>query len=91
MAQLNIDVSDDFQKDFEALLQETARKVIAEIVSNPLERKEYLNKKETCQLLGISFNTLKQMEAMGLKVIQIQGKQLISKKTLTAFLQAHEN
>lgn len=90
MAQLSIEISNDFQKEIEMLLQETARKVIAEVSGNPLERKEYLQKKEACQLLGISFGTLQKMEAMGLKTIHIQGKQLISKKTLTAFLESHE-
>ena len=90
MAQLSIDVSDDFQKQFETMLKETALKVIDQVASNPLATKEYLNKKQAAEVLGVSFVTLQKLIQMGLPVIFIENKQLISRKSMNNFMKQLE-
>lgn len=52
--------------------------------------KPYLNKKEMCQWLGISYATLAKFIAHGLPVANIDGMKLIGKETAITFLKEHE-
>lgn len=52
--------------------------------------KPYLNKKEMCQWLGISYATLTKFIAYGLPVANIDGMKLIGKETAIKFLKEHE-
>lgn len=90
MATLNLDVSEDFQKSFEAMLKDLAQNVLDEVAADPLQKKEYLNKREACEFLGISFVTLQKLELMGLPVIRIENRMLISKETLKSFMKSLE-
>lgn len=86
----NIEFGDILQKSLEGSVKEMVRKAIDEVAADPLLRKEYLNKRETCSYLNISFLTLQRLENLGLPIIHIEGKQLISKETLKTFLKGLE-
>lgn len=88
---LSIQISDDFQKEFEVMIQELARKVIDEMSHNPIEKKMYLNKREACVYLGVSFVTLQKLIMMGCPVIQIDNKHLLSKASIDSFMLTLEN
>lgn len=93
MATLNIDnieIGDILQKSLEGSVKEMVRKAIDEVAADPLQRKDYLNKREACDFLGVSFTTLQRLEVLGLPIIHIEGKQLISKETLKSFLKTLE-
>lgn len=83
---LSIQISDDFQKEFEVMIQELARKVIDEMSHDPIEKKMYLNKREACVYLGVSFVTLQKLIVMGCPVIQIDNKHLLSKASIDSFM-----
>ena len=88
---LSIQISDDFQKEFEVMIQELARKVIDEVSHDPLGKKMYLNKREACVYLGVSFVTLQKLIMMGCPVIQIDNKHLLSKASIDSFMLTLEN
>ena len=90
MATLNLDVSEDFQKSFEGMLRDLAQNVLDEVAADPLQKKEYLNMREACKYIGISFVTLQKLEVMGLPIIHIEGKKLIAKETLKTFMKSLE-
>jgi len=48
--------------------------------------KPVLNKKEACDYLNISFNSLKKLEQAGLPVVNVDGLQLIRKIDIDNFL-----
>lgn len=86
-AKLEIQISEEFNASFEAYLKETARKVIQEVLNNPIERKQYLNKSEACSFIGISRSSLEKLIQKGLKIVMIESRVLISKEEIHNFLQ----
>ena len=58
MAELTLNVSNDLQHQIEGLLRQAALKVITEVSSNELHKKDYFNKKEAAAYLGVSYATL---------------------------------
>lgn len=89
-AKLEIQISDDFNASFEAYLKETARNVIQEVMNNPIERKEYLNKSEACSFLGISRASLEKLIHKGLPIVMIESRVLISKESIKEFMRSIE-
>lgn len=85
-AELKIQISDEFNASFEAYLKETARKVIQEVMNNPIERKQYLNKSEACSFIGISRASLEKLIHKGLPIVMIESRVLISKEEIRNFL-----
>lgn len=62
---------------------------VADDVVNGINQKQYFNKKEACNYIDISFNTLKRLEEMGLPVINIDGIQFIRKVDIDRFMEEH--
>lgn len=89
-AELKIQISDEFNASFEAYLKETARNVIQEVMNNPIERKEYLNKSEACSFLGISRASLEKLIHKGLPIVMIESRVLISKESIKEFMRSIE-
>lgn len=89
-AELKIQISDEFNASFEAYLKEAARKVIQEVLQNPIERKQYYSKGEAAQYLGISRAILERLILSGLPVVQVQGRTLISRKSIDDFMKTLE-
>lgn len=90
MAELTLNVSDDLQHQIEGLLRQAALKVIEEVSSNELHKKDYFNKKEAAAYLGISYATLQKLILMGLPLITVDAKILISKDSINKFMASLE-
>lgn len=64
---------------------------VAEKVKNDVIQgnhvKQYLNKKEAAEYLGVSFNTLKKFEREGLPIVEVAGMQLIRRVDIDKFLE----
>ena len=89
-AKLEIQISDEFNATFEAYLKEAARNVIQEVMSNPIERKAFLNKTETCSFIGISRASLEKLINKGLPIVMIESRVLISKESIKEFMKSIE-
>lgn len=71
------------------------KKLFRDVVSDAMEdlellqdnTKPVLNKKEACDYLNISFNSLKKLEQAGLPVVNVDGLQLIRKIDIDNFLE----
>lgn len=85
-AELKIQISEEFNASFEAYLKETARNVIQEVMNNPIERKQYLNKGEAAAYIGVSRTILEKLIHKGLPIVTIESKVLISKEEIHNFL-----
>lgn len=86
MAELTLNVSNDLQYQIENLLRQAAIKVIEEVSSNELHKKDYFNKKEAAAYLGVSYATLQKLILMGLPLITVDAKILISKDSINKFM-----
>lgn len=64
---------------------------VAEKVKNDVIQgnhvKQYFNKKEAAEYLGVSFNTLKKFEKEGLPIVEVAGMQLIRRVDIDKFLE----
>lgn len=85
---LPLNVNDQAVKQIEQVFVTIAKKVANDVV-NGVNHKPYLNKKEACEYIGISFNTLKKFEEMGLPVTNINGMQFIRKMDIDEFMEEH--
>lgn len=85
-AKLEIQISEEFNASFEAYLKEAARNVIQEVMSNPIERKAFLNKGEAAAYIGVSRTILEKLIRKGLPIVTIESKVLISKDAIHSFL-----
>lgn len=75
-----------FMKDYKELLVNLAQETITE-VQEGFTLKEYMNKKEAAEYIGISFNTLRKLEREGLQVINAGGVLLIKRTDIDDFLE----
>lgn len=95
MTKLMISISEDSQDTLDEHIaikvKEGIKKGFEDFFNNPIERKMYLTKKEACIYIGVSFSILQRIIIMGLPTIQIDGKLLISKKSIDDFLKSIEN
>ena len=87
---LNIPVPDQVQQDLRNMISSMARDVIQEVREQEARSKDYMNAKETCAYLNVSFVTLQQFERLGLKKIKIEGKILFKKQTVDEFMKTFE-
>lgn len=51
--------------------------------------KVYMNKKEACEYIGVSFNTLKKFIDQGLRVVEVAGIEMIRKVDVDEFFENH--
>lgn len=51
------------------------------------KQKMYMNKKEACEYIGISFNTLKKFIDEGLRVVEVAGIEMIRKVDVDEFFE----
>lgn len=76
---------------------ETLQKVVEEILidvkknldanGNPI--KNYMNKKEAAEYIGISYQTLKKFIGEGLPVVEVSGVQMIRKIDIDEFMESN--
>jgi len=87
---LNIPVPDQVQSEIRTMFSILAHEVIQEVREQEARSKDYMNAKETCSYLNVSFVTLQQFERLGLKKIKIEGKILFKKQTVDEFMKTFE-
>lgn len=87
---LPIEISKEFVDSYQALLLDIARESVDK-VREGFSEKEYMNKKEASEYIGISFNTFQKLERMGLPVIEIDSVMLVKRQDIDEFLNAHKS
>lgn len=80
----------ELNDELKVLLTLAIQELLQESVQREKKSKDWMQQKEVCEWLEISFSTLQKWRATGLKVSVIQGKTLISKQEITRFLVDHQ-
>lgn len=74
-------------------IQDAVNQAIVEATNdsgfNSKKQKMYMNKKEACEYIGISFNTLKKFIDEGLRVVEVAGIEMIRKVDIDDFFENH--
>ena len=87
MANLQIPISDTLQDELKSMIRNAAAQAIEEAVQRETTGREWMNQKEACEWLGISFGTISAWRKQGLRVAVVQGKTLLSKTEVNRFLE----
>lgn len=90
MANLQIPIPDTFQDELKVMIRNAAAQAIEEAVKRETIGREWMEQKQACKWLGISFGTLQVWRKQGLKVAVVQGKTLLSKTEINRFLEEHQ-
>ena len=90
MSNLSFEFSADSKAEIQNIFKNLAKEVVSEVMQNPIERKMYLNKREACSYIGVSYATIQKLILMGLPSIQVDGKCLFSKNSIDQFMQSIE-
>ena len=89
MANLQIPISDTLQDELKSMIRNDAAQAIEEADQRETTGREWMNQKEACEWLGISFGTISAWRKQGLRVAVVQGKTLLSKTEVNRFLEEH--
>ena len=87
MVNLQIPIPDTFQDELKVMIRNAAAQAIEEAVKRETTGREWMEQKQACEWLGISFGTLQVWRKKGLKVAVVQGKTLLSKAEINRFKQ----
>lgn len=87
MANLQIPIPDTFHDELKLMIRNAAAQAIEEAVKRETTGREWMEQKQACEWLGISFGTLQVWRKQGLKVAVVQGKTLLSKTEVNRFLE----
>ena len=90
MVNLQIPIPDTFQDELKVMIRNAAAQAIEEAVKRETTGREWMEQKQACEWLGISFGTLQVWRKKGLKVAVVQGKTLLSKAEINRFLEEHQ-
>ena len=90
MVNLQIPIPDTFQDELKVMIRNAAAQAIEEAVKRETTGREWMEQKQACEWLGISFGTLQVWRKQGLKVAVVQGKTLLSKTEINRFLEEHQ-
>jgi hypothetical protein len=90
MANLQIPIPDTFQDELKTMIRNAAAQAIEEAVKRETTGREWMEQKQACEWLGISFGTLQVWRRQGLRVAVVQGKTLLSKAEINRFLEEHQ-
>ena len=82
MVNLQIPIPDTFQDELKVMIRNAAAQAIEESVKRETTGREWMEQKQACEWLGISFGTLQVWRKQGLKVAVVQGKALLRKTEL---------
>lgn len=80
-----VEFNQAFLKSYQSMFIELAKDSI-EQAREGIFHKQYMNKKEAAQYIGVSFNTFQKLEKNGLPIIQIDGIMLVKKDDIDIFL-----
>lgn len=87
MANINIPIPDSIEDELKVMIRNAAVQAIEEAVKREMTGREWMEQKQACEWLDISFGTLQVWRKQGLKVAVVQGKTLLSKTEINRFLE----
>lgn len=87
MPELKIPIPETFGDELKIMIRNAAAQAIEEAVKRETTGREWMEQKQACEWLGISFGTLQVWRKQGLKVAVVQGKTLLSKTEINRFLE----
>lgn len=87
MANIQIPIPETLQDELKIMIRNAAAQAIEEAVKRETTGREWMEQKQACEWLGISFGTLQVWRKQGLKVAVVQGKTLLSKAEINRFLE----
>ena len=90
MPELKIPITETFGDELKIMIRNAAAQAIEEAVKRETTGREWMNQKEACEWLGISFGTISAWRKQGLRVAVVQGKTLLSKTEINRFLEEHQ-
>lgn len=90
MTNLQIPIPDTMQVELKDMIRNAAAQAIEEAVKRETTGREWMEQKQACEWIGISFGTLQVWRKQGLKVAVIMGKTLVSKQEVNRFLEEHQ-
>ena len=90
MPELKIPIPETFGDELKIMIRNAAAQAIEEAVKRETTGREWMEQKQACEWLGISFGTLQVWRKQGLKVAVVQGKTLLSKTEINRFLEEHQ-
>lgn len=90
MPELKIPIPETFGDELKIMIRNAAAQAIEEAVKRETTGREWMNQKEACEWLGISFGTISAWRKQGLRVAVVQGKTLLSKTEINRFLEEHQ-
>jgi len=90
MAELKIPLPDSIQDELKTMIRNAAIQAINEATQRETKAKDFMNLKEACEYIGVSFATLSNYRKLGLRVSVIQGRSIISKQEIIRFLESYE-
>lgn len=85
-----VELSESFLETYQGMFLNLARESI-EKAQEGFSHKQYMNKKEAAQYIGISFNTFQKLEKRGLPIIEIDGVMLVKKQDIDEFLNTYKS
>lgn len=89
MTSLKIPIVELLGDDIKTMLKEIVKEGLDEIVSE-LHPRDFMNQREALEWLGVGYQVLKKMEALGYKPFIVDGRKIYSKRELTAFMEANK-
>ena len=90
MTNLQIPIPDTMQVELKDMIRNAAAQAIEEAVKRETTGREWMEQKQACEWIGISFGTLQVWRKKGLTVAVMQGKTLLSKAEINRFLEEHQ-
>jgi len=90
MTNLQIPIPDTMQVELKDMIRNAAAQAIEEAVKRETTGREWMEQKQACEWIGISFGTLQVWRKQGLKVAVVMGKTLVSKQEVNRFLEEHQ-
>ena len=90
MANLQIPIPETFNDELKIMIRNAAAQAIEEAVKRETTGREWMEQKQACEWLGISFGTLQMWRKQGLRVSVVGGKTLLSKTEINRFLEEHQ-
>lgn len=90
MNKLSFEVPETFADKYFEQLVNMNREAIEEIKSCSQMERRYLTKKEACEYLSVSYQTLQTMITKGLDTIKVGSKYFIDVKDIHIFMEKHK-
>ncbi|MCK0473363.1 hypothetical protein [Halalkalibacter sp. APA_J-10(15)] len=84
-----LQVSDEFKGKYYELFYELSKEAF-EAAKRDTGEGRFMNKKQCCEFIGISFGHFQKLEKMGLPVIELAGKVLVDREDVIKFMSKYK-